>query len=134
VGDTDSEKAFCLILETLRANFPKSKPPLPKLYSVLNQITKKLAAKGIFNYLLADGENFFAHCSTQLCYIVRQAPFAAAHLIDRDVTVDFNELTNKSDRVAIIATTPLTDNEIWTPICSGELLAFQDGLPIQFNF
>ncbi|MEY2833892.1 MAG: hypothetical protein RLZZ574_3151, partial [Cyanobacteriota bacterium] len=85
------------------------------------------------NYLLADGENFFAHCSTQLCYIVRQAPFAAAHLIDRDVTVDFNELTNKSDRVAVIATTPLTDNEIWTPIRSGELLAFQDGLPIQLN-
>lgn len=134
VGDTDSEKAFCLILETLRENFPQSKPPLPKLYSVLNQITKKLAAKGIFNYLLADGENFFAHCSTQLCYIVRQAPFAAAHLIDQDVTVDFNELTNKSDRVAIIATTPLTDNEIWTPIRSGELLTFQDGLPIQFNF
>ncbi|MEN9871044.1 MAG: hypothetical protein RLZZ171_2032 [Cyanobacteriota bacterium] len=134
VGNTDSEKAFCLILETLRANFPNSKPSLPKLYSVLNDITKKLAAKGIFNYLLADGENFFAHCSTQLCYIVRQAPFAAAHLIDQDVTVDFNELTTPSDRVAIIATTPLTDNEIWTPIHSGELLAFQDGLPIQLNF
>jgi predicted glutamine amidotransferase len=54
--------------------------------------------------------------------------------MENDVTVDFNELTNKSDRVAVIATTPLTDNEIWTPIRSGELLAFQDGLPIQFNF
>ena len=65
---------------------------------------------------------------------MRQAPFAAAHLIDQDLTVDFDELTNKSDRVAIIATTPLTDNEIWTPIHSGELLAFQDGLPIQLSF
>ncbi len=74
-------------------------------------------------------KTFFAHCSTQLYYIVRQAPFAAAHLIDEDVTVDFRELTTPNDRVAVIATSPLTDNEVWTPIAPGELLLFQDGLP-----
>ncbi|PLZ97547.1 class II glutamine amidotransferase, partial [Fischerella thermalis CCMEE 5328] len=81
--------------------------------------------------LLSDGEYFFSHCSTKLCYIIRQAPFAAAHLIDQDLTVDFRELTKPSDRVAVIATTPLTDNEVWTIIKPGELLAFQDGLPLQ---
>jgi predicted glutamine amidotransferase len=132
VGDTDSEKAFCLILETLRQNFSNGKPSLEILYPVLKDITQKLARKGVFNYLLSDGEYFFAHCSTNLSYIVRQAPFAAAHLIDQDLTVDFQKLTKPSDRVAIIATTPLTDNEIWTPIQSGKLLAFQDGLPVDF--
>jgi predicted glutamine amidotransferase len=132
VGDTDSEKAFCVILETLRQSFPHGKPPLEKLYPVLRQVTEELAARGIFNYLLSDGEHFFTHCSTKLNYIVRQAPFAAAHLIDQDMTVDFQKLTSPSDRVAVIATTPLTDNEIWTPIQPGELLVFQDGLPI-FN-
>jgi predicted glutamine amidotransferase len=131
VGNTDSERAFCLILETLRKNFPQSKPPLASLYSVLNEITQQLAQKGVFNYLLSDGDYFFAHCSTQLCYIIRQAPFAAAHLIDRDLTVDFRELTQKGDRVAVIATTPLTDNEIWTPIGVNGLLAFQDGFPLE---
>jgi len=129
VGKTDSEQAFCLILETLRHHFPHEKPPLTELYASLKEITGKLAAKGIFNYLLSDGDHFFAHCSTKLCYIVRQAPFAAAHLIDEDLTVDFSELTTPSDRVAIIATTPLTDNEVWTPLQPGELLVFQDGLP-----
>jgi glutamine amidotransferase len=133
VGQTDSEGAFCRILETLRQAFPTQKPPLGHLYSVLQTITKTLSERGVFNYLLSDGEHFFVHCSTQLSYIVRQAPFAAAHLIDEDVTVDFQELTCPSGRVAIIATTPLTDNEAWTAIQPGELLTFQDGLPLKFR-
>lgn len=131
VGKTDSERAFCLILEKLRQQFPLGKPALEELYSVLREVTENIAKKGIFNYLLSDGEHFFAHCATKLCYIVRQAPFAAAHLIDEDITVDFRELTTPSDRVAVIATTPLTDNETWTPILPGELLAFQDGLSLK---
>ncbi|TFI55998.1 class II glutamine amidotransferase [Mastigocladus laminosus UU774] len=133
VGNTDSEKAFCLILETIRQAFPEGRPSLEKIYPVLKDITDQISQKGSFNYLLSDGEYFFTHCSTKLCYIVRQAPFAAAHLIDQDVTVDFSELTTPSDRVAVIATTPLTDNEVWTPIKPGELLVFQDGLPLKLS-
>jgi predicted glutamine amidotransferase len=133
VGNTDSEKAFCMILETLREHFPDGQPPLNELYYLLRSISQELNLLGIFNYLLSDGEHFFAHCSTNLCYIVRQAPFAAAHLIDQDMTVDFSELTTPSDRVAVIATTPLTDNEVWTQIPPGELLVFQDGLPLKFK-
>ncbi len=133
VGKTDSEKAFCLILETLRQHFPQGNPPLKELYAVLKEMTETLAQKGVFNYLLSNGEHFFAYCSTQLHYIVREAPFAAAHSIDQDLTVDFQALTTPSDRVAIIATTPLTDNEVWTQIQPGELLVFQDGLPLNFD-
>ena len=56
-----------------------------------------------------------------------------AHQLDEDVTVDFQELTRPSDHVAIITTTPLTDNEIWTTIQPGELLVFQDDLPRKFD-
>ncbi|MGI0484136.1 class II glutamine amidotransferase [Pantanalinema rosaneae CENA516] len=133
VGQTDSERAFCLILNTWRQQFPNGKPALNQLYQVLKEITGSISQFGSFNYLLSDGESFFAHCSTKLCYIVRQAPFAAAHLIDQDMTVDFQELTTPQDRVAIIATTPLTDNEIWTMMAPGELLVFQDGLPQRYD-
>jgi predicted glutamine amidotransferase len=131
VGQTDSEKAFCLLLNTLRQAFPREKPSLAQLFPVLASVTETIAAHGIFNYLLSDGEHFFAHCSTNLSYIIRQAPFAAAHLIDEDVTVDFKPLTRPSDRVAVIATFPLTDNEIWVPFTPGQLLVFHDGTPIQ---
>ncbi|MEG3935780.1 MULTISPECIES: class II glutamine amidotransferase [unclassified Microcoleus] len=40
------------------------------------------------------------------------------------------ELTNEDDRVAVIATFPLTDNEVWTQIKPVELLVFQEGLPV----
>jgi predicted glutamine amidotransferase len=133
VGNTDSEKAFCLILETLKNAFPDGSPSLEKLYFTLQEITQFLSAKGIFNYLLSNGEYFFAHCTTQLHYLIRQAPFAAAHLIDEDITVDFQAWTGEQDCVAIIATLPLTDNETWTPFAENQLLVFQDGAPVIFN-
>lgn len=58
-----------------------------------------------------------------------QAPFTAAQLVDEDYAVDFSQLTRPVDKVAIIATVPLTDNETWTAIKPGELLTFSDGTP-----
>jgi glutamine amidotransferase len=130
VGQTDSEAAFCTILDDLRAAFPHGKPPLGELRGAIARATDELSRHGPFNYLLSDGEHFFARCATSLCFIVRKAPFAAAHLIDHDVTVDFAELTTRDDRVAVIATTPLTDNEEWTQIPPGRLVVFHDGAPV----
>jgi len=126
VGDTDSERAFCLILNTLHAQFDKQ-PPLPVLHAALNNLSAVLAAKGTLNYLLSNGEHMFAHSATQLSYIIRRSPFGPAHLIDQDVTVDFRKLTTPQDVVAVIATLPLTDDEVWTEIKPHELLAFRHG-------
>ena len=78
--------------------------------------------------MLSNGDCLFAHRSTELSYIVRQAPFAVAHLKDQDVAVDFNELTSPDDRVALIATLPLTDNETWLPLPMESVTMFVDGL------
>jgi predicted glutamine amidotransferase len=48
------------------------------LFDALHQLTLDLGARGACNYLLSNGDCLFAHCSTQLSYIVRQAPFAVA--------------------------------------------------------
>ena len=130
VGTTDSERAFCYILETLRRQFPEEEPPLEACFAVLRDLTTELAQHGRFNYLLSNGEYVIAHCYDNLCYILRHAPFAQAHLIDDDVTVDFNALTTPQDKVAVIATTPLTDNETWTQMRPRSLFAFQHGEPV----
>jgi glutamine amidotransferase len=130
VGATDSELAFCHLLETLRDAYPHAQPDLAPLLAVIDETTRRLAGHGQFNYLLSNGEHLFAHCADKLCYIERRAPFAEAHLIDQDVTVDFSELTTPADRVAVIATVPLTDNETWTCMKPGELLVFRHGEPI----
>lgn len=77
------------------------------------------------------GIAFSAHASTQLSYIVRQAPFTQAHLKDQDISVDFNEVTSPNDRVAIIATQPLTDDEPWTTMPAGTLWWFEEGRSVE---
>lgn len=129
VGTTDSERAFCHILETLRSQFPHGSPQLEALYGAVKGVTQELAQNGMFNYLLCNGEYLFAHCADQLSYVLRRAPFGRAHLKDQDITVDFSRLTTPNDRVAVIATLPLTDNETWTEMAPGELLLFKDGEP-----
>jgi len=130
VGTTDSERAFCYILETLRRRFPDGEPPIKDVFDVLAALTQEMAAHGRFNYLLSNGEYLVAHCYDRLCYILRHAPFAQAHLIDDDVTVDFNALTTPNDKVAVIATTPLTDNEAWTQMQPRQLAVFHHGSPV----
>ena len=128
-GRTDSEAAFCHILQSLARRFPDGPPPDAGLHATLRELAIEIGSQGEFNFLLSNGELLFAHCSSRLAYIVRQAPFAVAHLSDQDVSVDFNKHTKPSDRVAVIATLPLTDNEIWQQMAPGSLLAFRDGAP-----
>lgn len=129
VGDTDSEQAFCLMLEQLRLRFQDGPPDDRSLYDAVAAVAGELGSAGTFNFLLSNGEVLFARCATRLAYLIRQAPFATAHLVDEDYSVDFSEVTTAQDRVAVIATVPLTDNETWTPIAPGELLMFRDGAP-----
>jgi glutamine amidotransferase len=58
---------------------------------------------------------------------VRQAPFSRAHLVDEDYDVDFSLVKTPRDRVAVVATAPLTDNETWTSIEPGRMVMFRDG-------
>ena len=129
VGGTDSEQAFCMILENLRQRW--SEPPDEAvLFSEIEHLAREIGAHGVFNFMLSNGEFLIAHCSTHLHYIVRQSPFNTAHLVDEDSTIDFARVTTPDDRVAVIATQPLTDNEHWLPFEPGQLMLFRDGRPL----
>lgn len=129
VGNTDSEWAFCYLLQELRRQFGDTRPGLAELGAAIRELTSRIASHGTFNMMLSDGSALFAHCSTNLHYIVRQYPFATAKLSDEDMSVDFSEVTTPSDRVAVIVTAPLTTNETWTQFAPGELKVFVDGAP-----
>lgn len=126
IGKTDSEHAFCWILDELRESFPKR--PSPKtLKSKIAQLMASLRELGVFNALLSDGDFIFASCSKKLCYIKRQAPFGKASLIDEDMQVDFAKETTPNDKVIIIATEPLTRDEEWTILKPQSYIAFSQG-------
>ncbi|MBS1154620.1 MAG: class glutamine amidotransferase [Proteobacteria bacterium] len=126
IGNSDSEQAFCWLLDQIAQTYPAA-PSAEELLPRLQQWAALLAQSGTFNFLLGWNDTLFAHCSTQLWYITRQAPFTVAHLADADLAVDFSQVTTLNDRVAVIATQPLTDNEQWIPFKQGELLMFRDG-------
>ncbi|WP_263769266.1 class II glutamine amidotransferase [Propionivibrio soli] len=127
VGQTDSERAFCHLLQTLRTTFPDGPPDRMALRAALEAFAEKTRGFGPFNFLLSNGDCLFVHRATELSYIVRQAPFAMAHLKDEDVSIDFNEVTTPNDQVALVATLPLTDNEVWTPLPVNRVVLFVDG-------
>ena len=126
VGDTDSERAFCWLLQELAKNHARM-PSIPDLTQTLAELVPTIARHGTFNFLLSQGEALWAHCSTKLHYVLRRHPFAAAQLQDADLTVDFADLTTPQDRVAVVVTEPLTCNEDWVALQAGELAVFVDG-------
>jgi predicted glutamine amidotransferase len=68
VGDTDSEAAFCYLLERLSGEVP----PTPGLISSghletsLRDAVARLSTLGEFNFLLSDGFHLIAHASGRL--------------------------------------------------------------------
>lgn len=126
VGNTDSEAAFCFILEHLRQTF-REKPSKEAIFAEVKKLTENIREAGIFNYILTNGQWMMAHASTLLHYIVRQAPFGEAQLLDDDVSIDFAAVTTPTDRVAVIATLPLTSNESWQQLAKNQLLMFEEG-------
>lgn len=128
IGDTDSERAFCALLHELDSRF-RTYPSSPKrLWSAVAEAGAKIGARGTFNFLLGDGTCLYARCATKLCYIVRKAPFRQATLADDDLSVDFASVTTPRDRVAVIATAPLTRDEAWTAGMPGNMWVFRGGM------
>ena len=127
VGDTDSERAFCWLMQEL-AKAHADVPTTRELTTTLRELVPAVAAHGTFNFMLSNGEALWAHSSTQLSYLVRQQPFRRARLQDDDLSVNFAELTSPDDRVAVVVTEPLTADEEWTAFAPGEIKVFVDGL------
>lgn len=129
VGDTDSEQAFCFIVEQLKQKYP-TKPPKKIIFEEVKLLAEQLRAYGNFNFILSNGSWMITHCSTNLHYIIREAPFGEASLLDKISTIDFYKETGPKDRVAVISTHPLTSNEKWTPFMPNSMMMFQNGEPI----
>jgi len=128
IGNTDSDYAFCVMMNRLDATFPRGYPKDTRLlWRAIAAIGREIGVRGTFNFLLGDGVHLFARCATKLCYIVRKAPFKTATLADDDLSVDFSAVTTPRDRVAIIATAPLTRDETWTVGRPSEMWVFRAG-------
>ena len=126
IGDTDSEHAFCALLGALAHEF-RACPRPAELEAAIAHHAGRIGKTGTFNMLLGDGNALYARCATKLHHVIRKAPFKKATLADEELSVDFAEVTTPDDRVAVVATMPLTRDEAWTSGEPGSMWVFRAG-------
>lgn len=130
VGATDSERAFCLIMEGLSRALGPS-PPIGELTAAIHAMAASIGRHGAFNFLLSNGQALWARASTKLCYVQRSHPFQQIHMTDTGRHADLAALNGPRDRLCIVATEPLTSNEPWVHMEAGQLAVFADGALVQ---
>ncbi|MFA5940200.1 MAG: class II glutamine amidotransferase [Sinimarinibacterium sp.] len=138
VGETDSELAFCVLLQRLRALWMAADavPELAARLAVVTALAAQLRALGPANFLYTDGDALFvhAHRRTQapgrieppgLHVLERHCPLQMARLEVPGLEIDATE-TGAQD-VVLVASVPLTPEDGWRPLAEGEVLAIRSG-------
>jgi glutamine amidotransferase len=135
IGETDSERAFCMLLDRLaRLWGPRAAvPPLAERLRLVVAFAHELAALGPANFLYSDGDALFAHghrrlhpasgrieppglvCLERRC---RAGPgaYSAAGL----------EIGRADQQVVLVASVPLS-GEAWQPLPEGDVMAIRNG-------
>ena len=135
MGDSDSEWAFCALLERLAPLWLEAQeevPPLTERLSVIAGLAEELRALGTSNFIYGDSTALFVHADrrTQVdgairapgLYLLQRACWRPGpELADAGISL----ATVRQD-VSLVASVPLTD-ELWRPLGEGEVLALQGG-------
>ena len=135
VGETDSELAFCLLLDRIR-QLPHAPGQLPSLQARLDAVAEvalALRALGPASFLYADSDVLFVHADRRLQPLTRQVTAPALYRFecpagDKAALVRDSESAEAvtAQRIILLASVPLTQ-EAWTPMREGEVLAVRQG-------
>jgi len=136
VGDTDSEFAFCCLLEQLEQLWGRAPGKLPSVESRLETVARFAASLrpfGPFNFIYSDGDALFVHAHRRKHDDGDTRP-PGLHLLARscnEQAIDLSEsgimMAAIAQELSLVASVPLTD-EPWEPINEGEVIALKDGL------
>ena len=128
LGETDSEWAFCRILDWLDKTDVGQWTN--RNYKALAELLAELNELGALNVLLSDGERLFCYHDRDgyngLCYVRREFKHTRITLADEDWSVDLGRIKDPRQKGYVIATKPLTDED-WVRFKGGQLIVFQKG-------
>lgn len=111
LGDTDSEYAFCVLLDAIAASHAKAtkEPSAHAILKTIGPLVNRMTELGEFNFVMGNGESLIAHAHTRL-YALRRS----CH-------------TDSCRRnVVLLATAPLTD-EPWVQLTPGSIHVYANG-------
>jgi glutamine amidotransferase len=66
IGETDSEHAFCAMLDALTQPWAAGLPPLHERARIVSDVARRLRELGPANFLYADGDALFAHAHRRM--------------------------------------------------------------------
>ena len=134
IGDTDSETAFCALLERIKPLWHDHDiiPDLAARLEVVAGLAKELGQFGPANFLYCDGDVLFAHGHRRkqadgeykppgLFWLHRQCSMEDRHSTTSGVSV-----ISPNQHVILVASVPLTE-EAWEPFLEGEVIAISKG-------
>jgi len=133
VGETDSEQAFCALMDRLHALWqPGSPPSLDARLAVVAALAAELRELGPANFLYADGEVLFAHGHRRIQASGRIEP-PGLFLLERECHDAGEPLQAQGvsvgcgyQQVVLLASVPLS-SESWRPLTEGETVAVSGG-------
>jgi predicted glutamine amidotransferase len=136
VGDTDSEYAFCALLEQLRASWLEEAPPcIGERRRIVERFAGEIRALGPANFIYSDGEALFIHGHKRfhgdgrpprapgLHVLCRRCAGTSAMLATDGLRIDLPA----QQELVLAASVPLTDEPGWRALAQGELLMAQAG-------
>lgn len=135
VGETDSEQAFCALLERLGAIWVKvgECPPLEDRLDIVASFAKDLRRFGPANFLYSDGDVLFAHGDRRKSPVTGKVVPPGLVYLQHDcsptgATITGNGLsvTAADQAVSLVASVPLSE-EPWQEMTEGEVTAFRGG-------
>jgi glutamine amidotransferase len=134
VGETDSEQAFCALLDRLAPLYERAdSPTLDDRLACIAAFARELAGLGPANFLYGDGEMIVAHAHrrTQPDGTIR-AP--GLHLLCRTCTAADDGMSlagveldaDGRQNVALVSSVPLSA-EPWEALAEGEIAVLREG-------
>ena len=136
IGDTDSEFAFCCLLEKLVpvwANADGKVPSVESRLDTVSEFAERFCPLGPFNFVYSDGDTLFVHAHRRnqgggdvrppgLHMLVHSSNQQAVDLTQSGVV-----LAPIQQELTLIASVPLTE-EPWEPLPEGEVIALKQGV------
>lgn len=131
MGATDSEHAFCFLLDRIRMERKALGGAMPS-FDFIEGILHQINAYGHFNAVFSDSESLFVYRDLNgyngLHFTERQWPFGSLAFRDSQVQVDLSAHKTTDMHGVVIATKPQTDGEQWQAFTPGRLSVFRNGL------
>lgn len=133
IGETDSEHAFCALLDRLAPLWEQGLPSIERRLAVIEGFASDLRTLGPANFLYSDADALFAHGHRRrsdtgemrppgLFWLCRRCAPGADGVPIAGLAVSHDE----EQEVALVASVPLSA-EHWEPFREGEVVVIREG-------